>query len=185
MVAFRSLPCLTYLGLGSSLTPHETYTNDIACCDETFAQLANSVLHERALLSGGWWSAWKRLGGLLNLRRVRRLGPSLPEGCEIVWFAPVFEMWKGVVAVVRAPDGRQVKGIIGGQSSPDLRDGTEDDVRKKAFVDGECREMMQGWRCFACGGIGQEKDLFESIDACGEDEVDQALRGEWKAAWTE
>ena len=116
---------------------------------------------------------------------MRLLGPSLPEGIEIVWFAPVFEMWKGTVVVVTTSDGRKVKGMIGGQTSPDLREGTEDYLEKKAFVDGECREMMQGWRCLACGGIGQEKDLFESVDACGAEEVEKALKGEWKAVWTE
>ncbi|KAL7416877.1 hypothetical protein BDY24DRAFT_438695 [Mrakia frigida] len=192
--SFKSFPSLTSLRLYGSLTPYSTDDNAIACCDESFDSLADShpILHRQSILVGGYWNAWKRFGLLLNLFRLRRLGPSLPEGCT-VFRAGRLGLWSGKVVVVEGVGGRTIKGVVG-ELDRDLDEGTDDTWRAQVDTEEGCgdgwREGWGGelvpWTCFACGEEEEEEmNLLESATECGKEEFEKALNGEWKTTWTE
>jgi len=92
--------------------------------------------------------------------------------------------WAGkVVAVEHVGEGK--KALIGELTTGEFSADAEGDKEDRDRVQEDCSRRGNGWRCFACGGVGQEMDLFESARLCGEEEVERALNDEWKTSWTE
>lgn len=117
---------------------------------------------------------------MLNVSRFRRLGPSLPEGCVPI----LLRMMGGYEGFVVVVGGRRA---MLAETMRVLDEGDEDDTLAQSEVAGQCgQELDDGTpvrRCAACGGIGLEKDLFESARLCGEEEFERALNDEWKIDW--
>lgn len=92
--------------------------------------------------------------------------------------------WEGKVVAVEGEGGSR-KGLVGKLTAGKLSADAEGDPEDREKVYEDCRQRENGWRCFACGGVGQAKDLLESTRMCGEEEVERALNDEWRTSWTE